>query len=282
MQLTGKQQDAMMAGETSFLLGPAGTGKTAVLQHRLLRLLREGELAYTILVLVAELEQQQAFYDAIHQSDLGAYADLKVTTYNAMAQEMVTLFWPLVARPAGFSRPFQPPTILSYDLAQLLMWHTITPMLEEGGFSDLRLRPQQIVSQLLDTLNRAALNGLSLDEAISRQQTAWAGDPKHIRHLAEAADAARRFRATCLEHSLLDLSLVVEVFDTQLVRHPEFQKYFSERFRHLIIDNVEEQTPAGQNFITHLMDVTETTALAYDAGGGYKRFLAADPTGARL
>lgn len=282
MQLTNKQQEAVMAGATSFLLGPAGTGKTAVLQHRLLRLLREGELAYTILVLVAELEQQQAFYDAIHQSDLGAYADLKVTTYNAMAQEMVTLFWPLVARPAGFARPFQPPIILSYDLAQLLMWHTITPMLNEGSFSDLRLRPQQIVSQLLDTLNRAALNGLSLDEAISRQQTAWAGEPKHIRHLAEAAEAARRFRATCLEHSLLDLSLVVEVFDTQLVRHPEFQKYFSERFRHLIIDNVEEQTPAGQNFITHLMDVTATTALAYDAGGGYKRFLAADPTGARL
>lgn len=282
MQLTHKQQDAMMAGGTSFLLGPAGTGKTAVLQHRLLRLLREGELAYTILVLVAELEQQQSFYDAIHQSDLGAYADLKVTTYNAMAQEMVTLFWPLVARPAGFARPFQPPTILSYDLAQLLMWHTITPMFAEGSFADLRLRPQQIVSQLLDTLNRAALNGLSLAEAIARQQTAWAGDPKHIRHLAEAAEAARRFRATCLEHSLLDLSLVVEVFDTQLVRHPEFHKYFSERFRHLIIDNVEEQTPAGQNFITHLMDVTTTTALAYDAGGGYKRFLAADPTGAQL
>lgn len=280
--LTNQQQAAIQAEKTSFLLGPAGTGKTTALQQRLLHLLREGELAYTILVLVAEPEQQQAYLDVLHQSDLGAYADLNISTYNRMAQEMVTLFWPLVARPAGFKRPFQPPTVLSYDLAQLLMWHTITPLLEEGAFADLRLRPQQIVSQLLDTLNRAALNGLSLETAIERQKNAWAGDPKHIRHLTDAADVARRFRDICLEHSLLDLSLVVEVFDTQLVQHPEFHKYFSERYRHLIIDNVEEQTPAGQNFILNLMDVTVTTALAYDAGGGYKRFLAADPKGAQV
>ena len=80
---------------------------------------------------------------------------------------------------------------------------------------------------------------------------------------------------------MLDLSLAVEVFDTQLVNHPEFHKYFSERYRHLIVDNVEEQTPAGQNFIEELMDEIVSTTIAFDGGGGYKRFLAADPTGAR-
>jgi hypothetical protein len=279
-ELTATQQEAVDAGKTSFLLGPAGTGKSTALRQRLLRLLSAGEPAYTILVLVAEPEQQQPFLDAIHQSGLGPYADLKITTYNRMAQEMVALFWPLVARPAGFARPYQPPTFLSYDLAQLLMWHVITPMLNEGAFADLRLRPQQIVSQLLDTLNRAALNGLSLETAIERQVATWAGEPDRIRHLHDAARGARTFRRSCLDNSLLDLSLVVEVFDTQLVRHPEFQRYFSERYRHLIVDNVEEQTPAGQNFVRNLMNATQTTAVAYDAGGGYKRFLAADPLGA--
>ena len=280
VELTPTQQAAIAAEQTSFLLGPAGTGKSFALQNRLLRLLREGEPAYTLLVIVAEPDQASSYLDAVHQSGLGPYADLKITSYTQMAMEMVQLFWPLVARSAGFERPYHPPTFLSYDLGQLLMWHIITPMLNEGAFADLRLRPQQIVSQLLDTLNRAALNSLSLDEAIERQIRTWAGEPERIRHLNEAATAARNFRATCLRDSLLDLSLAIEVFDTQLVQHPEFHKYFSERYRHLLVDNIEEQTPAGQNFVAELMNKTVTTAVAYDAAGGYKRFLAADPLGA--
>ena len=108
----------------------------------------------------------------------------------------------------------------------------------------------------------------------------WSGERDHLNHLKDAATAARRFRSRCLQNNLLDLSLVVQVFDTQLVKHPEFRRYFSERFRHLLVDNIEEQTPAGQNFIESLMDTTETTAIVYDSGGGYKRFLAADPLGA--
>jgi hypothetical protein len=280
IELTATQQEAVDAGKISFLLGAAGTGKTTALQERLLRLLRSGEPAYTILVLVAEPEHQQSYLDAVHQSGLGPYADLKIVTYNRMAQEMVALFWPLVARAAGFAYPHQPPSFLSYDLAQLLMWTAVQPMITGGAFANLRLRPQQIVSQLLDTLNRAALNGLSLDEAIERQIDTWAGGAERILHLQDAAKTARTFRRACLDNSLLDLSLAIEVFDTQLVQHPEFHRYFSERYRHLIVDNVEEFTPAGQNFIHNLLTAAQTTAIAYDAGGGYKRFMAADPLGA--
>ena len=280
MSLTENQRQAVAAGRTGFLLGPAGTGKSTALQYRLLRLLQEGEPAYTVLVLVAEEDDRSQFLDFLHAHHSGPYADLTVTTYTYLAREMVSLFWPLVARPAGFQRPYQPPSFLSYDLAQLLMWEMVTPMLEAGAFANLRLRPQQIVSQLLDTLNRAALNRLTLAEAATRQRQTWAGEKEHLRSLREAEHAARRFREFCLDRSLLDLSLTVRVFDTELVDHPEFHRYFRERFRHLLVDNVEEQTPAGQHFVEALMDTTETTAIAYDAGGGYKRFLSADPAGA--
>jgi hypothetical protein len=278
--LTPAQQEAVEAEGSLFLLGPAGTGKTTALNQRLLRLLGTREPAYTTLVLVAEPEHERTYLDSLHQSDLGPYSELQITTYNAMARDMVALFWPLLARPAGFARAYQPPTFLSYDLAQLLLWRIVAPLLVEGAFADLRLRPQQIVSQILDTLNRAALNGLSLEEAIERQKMTWVGEADHLRHLDYAATAARQFRRRCLENGLLDLSLLVEVFDTRLVKHEEFYRYFSERYRHLLVDNVEEQTPAGQNFVSTLMDATVTTAIAYDAGGGYKRFLAADPAGA--
>jgi hypothetical protein len=151
MELTGQQRAVVAAGGNSFVLGPAGSGKSTALHERLLRLLRDGEPAYTTLTIVAEPERGQAFRQAVHLSGLGPYADLQITTYFGLAHQMVALFWPLVARSAGFERPFQPPVFLGYDLAQLLMWPIITPMLRQGVFADLRLRPQQIINQLLDT-----------------------------------------------------------------------------------------------------------------------------------
>lgn len=262
------------------LFGPAGTGKSLALQYRLRSLLEAGQSAYTIMVLVAEPEHAQPYLATIEEGGALPFTELIITTYHHLARRMVALFWPMLARAAGFDRPSEPPTFLSYDLGQLLMWRTVSPMLDEGAFADLTIRPQQIVSQLLDTLNRAALNGLTLEEATSRQVRTWVGEQSHLRHLADAETAAGNFRRVCLENNLLDLSLIVHVFDTHLLKHPEFQRYFSERFRHLIVDNLEEQTPAGFTFISQLMESTKTTALALDEGGGYKRFLAADPKGA--
>lgn len=261
------------------LTGPAGTGKSTALRQRLEHLLRTGVPAYTILYLVAEPEHRQRTTDLIYSQGegIGPLADLKVTNYVGLAREMVTLFWPLVARQAGFTHAHTPPAWLTYDLAQIQMWGIVTPMLEEGYFSDLRLRPQQIVSQLLDNLNRAALNRLTIQEGINRQIDSWVGDAEHIRHLRDAERAAQKFRQICYQSNLLDLSLAIDVFNRFVVEHPEFSRYFSERYRHLIVDNIEEQTAAGQYFVARLMHVTDSTAIALDEGGGYKRFLAADP-----
>ena len=278
--LTTTQEEAIAAAGSSFWRGPVGSGKTLALQQRMIRLLESGEPAYTIMTLVAEPEHGAEFETAVRAAGLGPYADLTVTTFNHLALEMTTLFWPLVAGAAGFAQPYRPPTLLTYDLAQLLMWRMVQPDLDAGAFSDLRLRPQQIVSQLLDTLNRAALNGLTVEEAIERQIVTWSGEKERLRHLETAGRLAQAFRRYCLQNSLLDLSLTIEVFNTQIVNNAAFHRYFSERYRHLLVDNVEEQTPAGQHFLDSLIDLTQSAALVYDEGGGYKRFMAADPAGA--
>ncbi|MBK8430499.1 MAG: hypothetical protein IPL28_04065 [Chloroflexi bacterium] len=264
----------------TLLIGDAGTGKTSALQQRLHHLLAHGEPAYTILVLVAEPKHKERFTAVARQAELGAYADLKVDNYVGLAREFVELFWPLVARRGGFASAHRPPTWLSYDLAQLHMWEVITPMLEAGHFANLRLRPQQIVSQLLDNLNRSALNNHTIEEGIQRQINSWAGDKEHIRQLYDARTAAQKFRTACHAHNLLDLSLGVELFNQHIVGHPEFARYFKERFRHFLVDNLEEQTAAGQRLVETLLRHTESATLAFDTGGGYKTFLAADPKNA--
>lgn len=277
LELTPSQLAVISADESNFLIGPAGSGKSTALFHRLHRLLESGEQAYTILVLVSETGHIPHFTDAVRDPELGPRSELKIGTYSGLAREMISLLWPLIARPAGFMDAHQPPTFLGYDLAQLLMWRIIKPEMDGGMFSDLRLRPQQIVSQILDTLNRAALNQLTIEEAERRQLNSWAGDGEHLRHLRDASSTARKFREHCLENNLLDLSLIVQVFNEHLVSHPLLRRYFSERYKHLIVDNLEEQTPVGQDFVKGLIDATETAAISFDIEGGYKRFLGADP-----
>ena len=282
VRLSSVQEQVVVAEQNLLLWGSAGSGKSTALQHRLHHLLQiKKESAYNILVLVSEYGHEQPFLQQIQSPDIGAYADLHITTYNSLAREMVLLFWPLIARKAGFSKPHIPPTFLEYDMAQLLMWQIVIPMQNEGAFANLHLRPQRIVSQLIDILNRAAFNGLTLPEAITRQAHIFANEPERLQNLDHAKEAISHFRQYCLDHSLLDFSLTIQLFDAHLVQHPEFHHYFQERYRHLLVDNIEEHTSAAQRFVADQMDGDCTVAIAYDVGGGYRRFLSADPVGAK-
>jgi hypothetical protein len=268
-------------GQRVFVHGPAGSGKTTALQQRLVSLLAAGVPSYTLLALLPETSAALKYQEAMAAAGLGPYSDLHLTTLPKLARELVTLFWPLLARPAGFAAPHRPPTFLSYDLAQVQMKRVIAPLREEGYFEGLWMRPQQILSQLLDNLNRAALNGLTLDQMEDRLVRTWSGDPDHVRYFHQAACAARRFRQSCLDANLLDLSLVVDLFQRHLLDHPLFAGYFPERYRHLLVDNLEEMPPAGLAFLRMLLPGRNSAVLAYDDGGGYKRYLAADPASAR-
>ncbi len=264
-------------GATYFVHGPAGAGKTTALQNRLIALLAAGVPSYTILILLPEADAADRYLAALARAGLRPYSDLQLTTFPGLARQMVTLFWPLIAREAGFAAPYKPPTFLSYDLSQVLMRAVIEPLASQGFFEGLRLRPQQILSQLLDNLNRSALNGLSLDEMEERQVSTWLGEEARIHHFRQAARAAQLFRQRCYESNALDLSLVVDVFRRRLLGHPVFRDYLTERYRHLLVDNLEESSPAAIELIEGLLPGRDSAVLIYDQHGGYKRYLAANP-----
>jgi hypothetical protein len=263
----------------AFVSGPAGAGKSSVLTARLIRLLEEGVPAYAILVLLPDRRVREVLRQELQGVHLGPYGHLSLHTYYSLAQRMVALFWPLVARPAGFAHPERPPIFLTYELAQYHLGRVIIPLLEQGYFEGLHLHPQRLLSQLLDNLNKAALNGYVLDEVILRLRSAWRGPSERVVAFQQAQECVERFRKDCLERGLLDLSLTVEVFH-QLLDTPPFWGYFSERYQHLLVDNVEESVPAAQDFIARMLPHCESAMLVYDQGGGYRTLLGADPEGA--
>ena len=90
---------------------------------------------------------------------------------------------------------------------------------------------------------------------------------------------ALAFRRYCLEHNLLDFSLQMELFVRHLLPLRAFREYLFGRYRHLIVDNVEEDTPVSHDLLRAWLPNCESALVLFDHEGGYRTFLGADPDG---
>jgi hypothetical protein len=284
-RLTAAQQEVTSfprdGGGSLFIHGLAGTGKSTALMARLVALLREGRRPYEILVLVPQRAQVQAYDRAVQATDAPTRGGVDIVTYYSLCKRAVALFWPLIAREAGFACPDREPVFLTIETTQYFMWRIVEPLVvREGYFSDLTIRRGRLLSQLIDNLNKSALVGFDHTDIYRRLRSAWTGSPDHLSAFWQAQDCAIRFRAYCLEHGLLDFSLVTEAYHRYLVCHDVYQRYFRARYRHLVVDNLEENVPVAHEFVRWATQHCRSSVLALDEGGGYRVFLGADSQGA--
>ena len=260
-----------------FLSGPAGTGKTTVGVERVLYLLENGIPGNQILLLVPQRTLATPYYDTLHSPNTPAGGAVSVLTVGGLARRMVDLFWPILAAEAGFTNPDLPPIFLTLETAQYYMAYLVRPLLAEGYFDSLSLDRNRLYSQIIDNLNKAAVNGFPHTDIGNRLKSAWVGDPGQNRIYEDVQDCVNRFREFCLTHNLLDFSLQVEIFVHQLWENPLCQNYLISEFRHLVFDNLEEDTSVTADLLREWLPEFDSVLLIYDTHAGYRRFLGADP-----
>ncbi|RLC55472.1 MAG: hypothetical protein DRI80_17755 [Chloroflexota bacterium] len=263
-----------------FLEGPAGTGKTTAGVGRLLHLLDSGIAAGSILVIVPQRTLASPYYDALRRSTVRAGGQVTISTVGGLAQRTVDLFWPLVAEDAGFGHPDDPPTFLTLETAQYYMARLVRPLLDQGYFETITIDRNRLYSQIIDNLNKAAVVGFPHTEIGQRLKAAWGGEQRQRRIYDEAQACATRFREYCLAHNLLDFSLQLEVFLKYLWAMPLCRNYLLETYPHLIVDNVEEDTPVAHDLLRDWLPHCRSALLICDREAGYRRFLGADPESA--
>ncbi|MBL7183280.1 MAG: hypothetical protein ISS50_02395 [Anaerolineae bacterium] len=263
-----------------FLEGPAGTGKTTAGVGRLLHLLDSRVRARSILVLVPQRTLATPYYEALRRPTVRAGGQVTISTVGGLAQQAVDLFWPLIAEEAGFGQPDQAPTFLTLETAQYYMARLVRPLLEQGYFETVTINRNRLYSQILDNLNKAAVVGFPHTQIGERLKAAWGGEHSQKRIYDEAQACATRFRDYCLAHNLLDFSLQVEVFVNHLWNLPLCHDYLLTRYTHLIVDNVEEDTPVAHDLLSEWLPHCRSALLIYDREAGYRRFLGADPQNA--
>jgi superfamily I DNA/RNA helicase len=263
-----------------FLSGPAGCGKTTVGVEHLQNLLVAGLPADSILIITPQRTLQEPYEAALRAPDLSPSGQVSLVTIGGLARRMVDLFWPLAADLAGFTHPERPPVFLTLETAQYYIARIIRPLLDEGFFTSVTIDRNRLYSQVLDNLNKAASVGFHHTQIGERLSDAWYGDPGQRRVYADAQVCADRFRQYCLEHTLLDFSLQLDIFWNILWRDPHCYAYLAHQYRHLIYDNIEEDIPVAHDLFTEWLPVFDSALVIHDEDGGYRRFLGADPASA--
>ena len=265
-----------------YLVGAARTGKTSRLAARLTQLVESGVRPDRILVLVAQQSAAHRFREALQlvRAPGRPRGEPDITTLYGLANRHVGLFFPLIARAAGFAQAAREPTFINIELAQYLLNQLIQPYV--GEFDDLKLFRPRLLSQILDSMNKAAECGFGLHEIAARLGEAWAGEPRRIAHYQSAQRMAQLFRQFCLAHSLLDFSLLMDAFGRNLLTTNGYRDYIAARYRHVLVDNIEENPPITHDFVRALLQTCDSAMLVDDEPGGYRLFLGADPLSARV
>ena len=80
----------------------------------------------------------------------------------------------------------------------------------------------------------------------------------------------------CLAESLVDYSLQMQIFLRVILENEWSKTHLFRNFRHLIMDNAEEETYAAQELVRLWLPHLESALIVVDEDGGYRAFLGAD------
>lgn len=265
---------------TMFLEGPFGAGKTSFAIETLFAWLEAGILPEQILVLVPQRTLARRFTLALRDIEKGPRGYLDVRTMGGLAKDAVNLYWPVVAQELRIPQPELAPRFLTIETSQYAMAGFVSEAVERGEFDAISISPQQIARQIIDSLGKAALMGVSYREVQGLLAAAWGPERPRKRLLAyeSAARVAAAYRDYCIQNRLLDYSLQIEGF-ARLLTRADFRKWFFGQHRYLVAEHVEEEQPLTHRVLTEWLPQLEGALLTYEWDSGYRFVLGADAEG---
>lgn len=266
--------EAAVSGHV-FASGPAGSGKTTAAIEVVRRWVHGGARTFEIVVIVPQRTLGQRYRDALPD------VPVEITTYASIVRRALDLFWPAVEDQCGLGVVREQPLFLTSETATAQMGLLLDPLIDDRRlFDSVRMPRLRIYGQVLDNLNKSALVGFPHDEIGDRLKGAWLYEDQQARMYDDVQFAASTFRAYCIEHGLLDYSLAAELFQRHVVPLKSFRTWAEQSMRRIVYDNPEEDVPAAHDFVLGYLESAAASIVAYDKGGGIRRFLGADEVSA--
>lgn len=278
-----ERERAIAHGEGPLLIvGPAGTGKTELLAHRLADLAARGTRPESVLMVAARQATAARLRDRCEALLEGSFEELWVGSWDHLGERLLREY----PEEAGLD-PFFDVLGRAERLALLLDRLDQLPLRRH----EIRGNPAGLLARLLariDRLKAERTGPTSLSEK-ARARAEAAGDEAEreaARRELEFAELYARHDRILAESGSLDRGDVFLALDCLLVERPDVRRRVAERFPYLMVDELEEATPAQLAIAESLAAEAPNqvfaleTATEVSAGEGW--FDAVHPEGERI
>lgn len=254
--------------ERLLIAGPGGSGKTEMLWQRYRSLALE-DRTDSVLVLLWNARDVR---DWRERMDLPWAGPLHVYTYFGWIQREIRAHWPHLCE--LLQGTWLEPEFLTVETGQFVMLKYINELQTE--FAGLVTSPERLAIQLGSCLVMAGLNGIPRTDIGRRLAAAMPEKDPAIFHAAQTV--LNKYSADLVQAGALDYGLAVGLYEN-LLQKPEYRSTLKQ-FKHLLVDDADEQPPAAHDLAEVLLDHVPTAAISFSTDGGHAGFFGADPLGA--
>jgi DNA helicase-2/ATP-dependent DNA helicase PcrA len=258
-----ERERAVAHGEGPLLIvGPAGTGKTELLAHRLARLVTAGARPESVLTIASRQATAARLRERCEALLEGSFEELWVGSWDAIGERLLHEH----PEEAGLD-PFFDVLGRAERLAMLLDRLDQLPLRRH----EIRGNPAGLLARLLariDQLKAERTGPTSLSEAAQARAEA-AGDEAEreaARRELEFAELYAQHDRILSESGSLDRGDVFLALDCLLVERPDVRRRIAERFPQMMVDELEEATPAQLAVLESLAPDNPNQVFALESG----------------
>ncbi|MGM0602976.1 MAG: UvrD-helicase domain-containing protein [Bacillota bacterium] len=254
--------------------GSAGSGKTTELLKKYHNI-AEKTGTEDLLVFLSSAQNVRDFRENINLSVTG---NLNIYTYFGFVNSEIVRHWPLIEKSITDDRSTIEPTFMTIETSHFLMSNYVEKFrVKKNFFKNIKAKSVQIAVQLIDNLNLAAFNLLSLEDMERRMIYSVSNDRERKNYIKESLKIMNIFREFCIKYRLLDYSLAVSFFNDYLLKNEDYLCSVVKDYKYVLVDDLEKTVPSGQKFIKNLIDNGTDGYLTYNEHGGFNRFFGGNP-----
>ncbi|HKH64516.1 MAG TPA: ATP-dependent helicase, partial [Solirubrobacterales bacterium] len=258
-----ERERAVAHGEGPLLIvGPAGTGKTELLAHRLAHLVAAGSRPESILTIASRQATAARLRERCEALLEGSFEELWVGSWDTIGERLLREH----PEESGLD-PFFDVLGRAERLAMLLDRLDQLPLRRH----EIRGNPAGLLARLLariDRLKAERTGPTTLSEAAHAR--AEAADDEAEREAArrelEFAELYAQHDRILSESGSLDRGDVFLALDCLLVERPDVRRRIAERFPQVMVDELEEATPAQLAVLESLAPDNPSQVFALESG----------------
>ncbi|HEX6601236.1 MAG TPA: ATP-dependent DNA helicase [Solirubrobacterales bacterium] len=258
------------------IVGAPGTGKTELLARRLANLVKGGRRPENVLMIASRQATAARLRERCEALLPGSFEELWIGSWDAIGERLLREH----SDEAGLD-PFFDVLGRAERLAMLLDRLDGLPLRRH----EIRGNPAGLLARLLariDGLKAERVGPTSLSERVQTEQPVDEAGREAQRRELEFAELYAAHDRILAESGSLDRGDVFLALDCLLVERPDVRRQIAERFRYLMVDELEEAGAAERAVLESLAADNPNQVFALEAGALEEWFVQVHPGGGRV